>query len=723
MCIVVTSLPKRKETRILQHIETAAMVNPEHVFHIADYCIFAITIVVSLGIGIYYALSGGKQRTTSEYFVGNRKMAILPVAISLMVSFESSIMMLGVPAEYLELRFDSHAVRILGTVLGMLSYTAYMGIVLFGPAIALEAVTGFPQWGSIVSIAAASVIYTAIGGLKAVIWTDVFQCAIMFAGVFAVLIKGTMQVGGIGKTWELAYEKGRVNIFNFDPDPTIRHTFWNLFVGSIIRGFGLIFNQSSIQRISSTPTVDAAKRVMMLVAPGFFLSVTLAGIEGVIAYAFYDTLRCDPLKSKQITNPNQIVPYMVMDIFKHLPGMPGLFMASLFSASLSTLSSGLSSLSALLWTDLLKPHVKPMSELKATIISKISVVVFGVLAAVVAFMIALIGGTLIQISGSLLAAFSGPLSGLFMFGAFCPWGNAKGAFGGSVLSAIVTFIIAMGQMTTKGAVKNTRLPSAPIDSCPAIEVANFVANMTMANNTTGITLANFTSTMSTLASSMGAVETVARGIPEPSGFRRLFMVSYKWFGPIGVLQVMIFGTIISFCTGYKKPGEVKRKYLIPFYDSLFPFLPECIRRPLRCGYHFEKDDEDDDHLPETVYNKLDDIKVDVFHVDLVIEKQNGVIDKQPKAGNHVDDKTGDAVFVDNKQSDDRISNEAHNQDDDVRVTHSVDDLSPRKMQVKDMEMDILRGGTSSDYIVMDKLDDSRVLKLRAKSIEMDIKPE
>ena len=70
-----------------------------HDFHIADYSIFAVTIAVSLGIGLYYALSGGRQRTTSEYLVGNRRMMIIPVAISLMVSFESSIMMLGTPAE------------------------------------------------------------------------------------------------------------------------------------------------------------------------------------------------------------------------------------------------------------------------------------------------------------------------------------------------------------------------------------------------------------------------------------------------------------------------------------------------------------------------------------------------------------------------------------------------------------------------------------------------
>lgn len=70
-----------------------------HEFGAVDYIVFILTIVVSLGIGIYYALSGGRQRTTSEYLVGNRKMAVLPVAISLLVSFESSIMMLGTPAE------------------------------------------------------------------------------------------------------------------------------------------------------------------------------------------------------------------------------------------------------------------------------------------------------------------------------------------------------------------------------------------------------------------------------------------------------------------------------------------------------------------------------------------------------------------------------------------------------------------------------------------------
>lgn len=72
---------------------------------VVDYVIFSISILISLGIGIYHAVTGGKQRTTSEFFVGDRKMSVLPVALSMMVTFESSILMIG---KYLLLFCESH---------------------------------------------------------------------------------------------------------------------------------------------------------------------------------------------------------------------------------------------------------------------------------------------------------------------------------------------------------------------------------------------------------------------------------------------------------------------------------------------------------------------------------------------------------------------------------------------------------------------------------------
>lgn len=64
-----------------------------------DYITFGSTVLISLSIGIYFAISGGKQKTTGEYLMGNRHMKVVPVALSLMVTYESSITMLGFPAE------------------------------------------------------------------------------------------------------------------------------------------------------------------------------------------------------------------------------------------------------------------------------------------------------------------------------------------------------------------------------------------------------------------------------------------------------------------------------------------------------------------------------------------------------------------------------------------------------------------------------------------------
>ncbi|BFZ06706.1 hypothetical protein BsWGS_09745 [Bradybaena similaris] len=485
----------------------------KHYFHFGDFIVFGATIVISLAIGIYYAFSGGRQRTTSEYLVGGRSMSVIPTTISLLVSFESSIMMLGLPAEayvygiqiilsslgslvanllsvhvvvpllhplkitsayeYLELRFRSRWVRLVGTLMGMLTYVWYMGIVLFGPAVALEAVTDFPLWSSIFVIELVAVIYTAFGGLKAVIWTDVFQAFVMFAGIFAILIKGTIDAGGPKAVWDTAEEGGRLNFFNFDPDPRTRHTFWTLFIGAIFRGFGMGFNQSTVQRISSTKTTSEAKRMIFSVAPSYTISLIISAYEGTVAYAYYQAKGCDPFKSKAISDPNQIVPYMVMDIFEYLPGMPGLFLASLFSASLSTLSSGLSSLSALLWADVVHPIVGPnISEFKATLIAKAAVLLYGGLACGIAVLVSQIGGPLTQISGSMISAFSGPLIGIFFLGCFCPRCNDKGAIFGGFAGLGFAFWISLGSNFSPAIRKTPWLPPASTDNCSVPDLGN-----------------------------------------------------------------------------------------------------------------------------------------------------------------------------------------------------------------------------------------------------------
>ena len=76
-----------------------------------------------------------------------------------------------------------------------------------------------------------------IGGIKAVIWTDAFQTLIMFSGVIAVIVKGTSDVGGFGNLVDINSEGGRLNFFNFDPNPFVRQSFWSLVIGGIILYF------------------------------------------------------------------------------------------------------------------------------------------------------------------------------------------------------------------------------------------------------------------------------------------------------------------------------------------------------------------------------------------------------------------------------------------------------------------------------------------------------
>ncbi|XP_046379600.2 sodium-dependent multivitamin transporter-like [Haliotis rufescens] len=539
-------------------------------FSIVDYVVFGATILMSLGIGLYFALSGGRQRSTSEFLVGGRNMQIIPVALSLVVSFESSIMVLGYPAEvyvygaqvwitcfsscltvfiltgllvvplmhplkimsvneYIQRRFNSRAVRLFGTFVGLLYYVFYIGIVVFGTAIGLEEVTDIPKvWSMFLAIFAA-IIYTAMGGIKAVVWTDVFQSFIMTLGILVIIIKGTLDVGGVVEVWSAASKGGRFNMLNFDPDPTVRHTFWGLYFGYLARGLSLSFNQSTVQRICSMKTQRGAQKVTFLAGPIYWLSSTLSMLIGIEGY--YDHLGRDPLASGQITDPTQILPFLTVDIFKGIPRMLGLFVAAVCSASLSTISSGLSSLSATTWEDILKHHLPNHSDFKATLVAKVAVIIYGVFSFGVAILISLVSGTLLQISVSVVAAFTGPLCGLFIMAAFCPWANAKGAFTGTLVGSIIMMWICLGSAFSDVVKPTPWLPPASTYQC-------MTATPPVASNTS--TWTTFTpSVHNTL---------VAETFREPTWIEEIYRLSYVWLGLLGTCLTTLTGFAASWIT-------------------------------------------------------------------------------------------------------------------------------------------------------------------------------
>jgi Na+/proline symporter len=109
--------------------------------------------------------------------------------------------------------FEYHKRRYNSTILHKICVFSYMlfiiansGVTLYAPAVALEAVTGLPVWSTVLSTGGVAIIYTSIGGILGVVWTDFFQGFIFFGGLIVVLIVGTIKVGGIASVWQISLD-------------------------------------------------------------------------------------------------------------------------------------------------------------------------------------------------------------------------------------------------------------------------------------------------------------------------------------------------------------------------------------------------------------------------------------------------------------------------------------------------------------------------------------
>ena len=144
-------------------------------------------------------------------------------------------------------------------------------------------------------------------------------------------------------------------------------------------------------------------------------------LSGIVIYGKYRD--CDPVTLGIVERHDQLVPHYVMDTLAKFPGIPGLFVACVFSGSLSTLSSGFNALAAITWEDLLKDRVniKGTGSIKAV---KLIAMAYGLLAIAMSFGVGSLG-TVMQASMSLFGSMNGPLFGLFLIAMLCRFVNSK----------------------------------------------------------------------------------------------------------------------------------------------------------------------------------------------------------------------------------------------------------------------------------------------------------
>ena len=111
--------------------------------------------------------------------------------------------------QYLQKRFGTVA-RIAGSIAFQLQLLLYSGVVLYAPALALEATTGISTTASVIGIGLVCTFYSTIGGIKAVLITDVFQSLLMLVAVILVIVTAALSVGSLGRIWEIAAEGSRI---------------------------------------------------------------------------------------------------------------------------------------------------------------------------------------------------------------------------------------------------------------------------------------------------------------------------------------------------------------------------------------------------------------------------------------------------------------------------------------------------------------------------------
>ncbi|XP_062406602.1 solute carrier family 5 member 6a [Sardina pilchardus] len=560
-------------------------------FSTLDYVIFVILLVASTGIGLFHAFSGGRQRTTQEFLLADRSMSCFPVSLSLLATFQSAVAILGAPSEvythgtqywflgcsyflgllipahifipifyrlrlssayeYLELRFNK-TVRICGTVTFIFQMVIYMGVVLYAPALALNAVTGFDLWGAVLAMGLVCTLYTTLGGLKAVIWTDVFQTIVMFAGQLAVIIVGAHQAGGITEVWRKAQDGNRISGLDLNPDPLERHTFWTLSVGGIFLMLALYgVNQAQVQRYLSSRTEREAVMSCYVVFPCQQIVLTLGCLMGLVMYARYG--EDSPLDKGYVQTNDQMVLYFVMDVLRDLPGLPGLFVACLFSGALSTISSAFNSLATVTMEDLIKPYFPAMKESRATLLSKGLALGFGMVCLAMAYIASLMGSVL-QAALSIFGMVGGPLLGVFCLGMFFPWANSVGALVGLVAGLVMAFWIGIGSFVTRLTIPGP-LPTVNTTSIPSISTTT-------------------TATMMTIITSASS---------RPTGVQALYSLSYMWYSAHNSATVVLVGLIVSLFTGPMKEKELTPGTVYPVLSTLLFFLPEHYKEKLCCA--------------------------------------------------------------------------------------------------------------------------------------------
>ncbi len=448
-----------------------------HLLTWLDWLVIVVYLAAMVGIGMYFYLQE-KRASTADFFVGGRSIPFWAAGVSLYATNTSSISFIAIPAKafetnwqyltnnliavlglmfvavwivpllrrldlmsvfsYLEKRFHP-AIRMLASALCIaMQIGSRMSVILFLPALAIATITGVDVVWSILIMGVFTILYTTLGGMKAVIWTDFVQVFVMFGGaIFAIGFIIYHLNGGVPELVQVAMAEDKTRLFDFSFDLT-KATVWG-FIFLVLFDVVLTFpkDQVLMQRVLSTKSDKEAGRSIWtfaaIMVPGGFFFYAI----GTALYVYYQSHpeRMNPLLPLDATFPLFIAAELPM-------GVTGLIIAGIFAAAMSTLSSIINSVSTLASVDFYEKLARNPTPKKSVLFAEIMGVLVGLLGIGIALLLSRYDiHSLFDVSIELAGLLGGGFAGAYTLGMFTRRANAQGVAIGIAGAIVLTLLI------------------------------------------------------------------------------------------------------------------------------------------------------------------------------------------------------------------------------------------------------------------------------------------
>lgn len=469
-------------------------------FGLLDGVIIVAYLAALTGIGVYFSR---RQTSLEHFFLADRRMGWLPIGLSLMAALNSGIDYIGMPGttlkfgvifvvtalswffiypwaayvmlpfyrrlkiisvyEYLEHRFDVR-VRTLAASIFLLWRIGWMATALYVPCLAIDTVTGgrLPLVPLVVVLGTVVTLYTMLGGIQAVIWTDVLQFCVMFLGVAVTVIVIVSNVdGGVAAIWNVSNAAGKIQFskampamdggalaqvaaFLRDPD-----TFTGILVSTIVGRMSVYTtDQVMMQRFQTTRSLAGSRSAFVVNSVGDAVWTVSLTFVGLSLFAFYQH---NTLPAAVSANTDQIFPYFMSTVFP--TGVIGLVIAAILAASLSSIDSAINSCTSVVMVDFYNrlwlrrrdgaARLSPDDQRSQVRVSRLATLLFGIVAILLATQVSKIG-MVIRIGNTVIQTFTGPLLGIYMLGMFSGRSRSAGVLAGGVAGTAASLYVAFG---------------------------------------------------------------------------------------------------------------------------------------------------------------------------------------------------------------------------------------------------------------------------------------